>query len=215
MRRLQPKKFNAWLNNIGQVFAWQHSAACPCYQEHSGAPDPNCGLCGGRGRIWDAAVEGKSGIAGQKIQRQWAEFGQWEAGDVVLTIPSDSPLYAMGEFDRAVMVNSSQPFSVNRRRGQHDKLTFPVVQIDRVFWKSPDDEIVEGGIPVVAADGSLSWPEGGEPPAGMQFSITGRRRPEYFCFGEFPQDRAHHSGADLPRRVVLRRWDLFGRYGNT
>lgn len=213
--RLSPAKFNAFLNNIGQDFSWRHSYSCPCIEEHSGAPDNHCGLCGGRGRIWEAAVDGKSGIAGQKVQRQWAEFGMWENGDVVLTIPSDSPLYAMGEFDRVVMTNSSQPFSMNRTRGVNDRLDFmKVLQIDRVFWKDQDDNIVEGGIPVVDEDGNLSWPDGGAPQPGTQFSITGRKQPEYFCFQEFPQDRAHHFGADLPRRVVLRKWDLFGRYGN-
>lgn len=214
MRRLSPKKFNKWLNNIGQLFSWQPSYSCPCYEEHSGAPDNHCGLCGGRGRVWNPAVEGKSGIAGQKIQREWANFGQWESGDVVLTLPSDSPLYAMGELDRVVMLNSSQPFSVNMTRGFNDRLRYPTERIDRVFWKDANEAIVEGGIPTVSGSGELTW-SSGEPPAGTQYSITGRRRPEYFCFKEFPQDRSHHSGLDLPRRVVLRRFDLFGQYGNT
>src|SRR5699024_6688222 len=91
--KLSPKQFNRWLNTIGQTFSWRASYFCPCIEEHTGAPDNHCGLCGGRGRIWKAEVEGNSGIAGQKVQRQWAEFGMWEVGDVVLTIPSDSPLY--------------------------------------------------------------------------------------------------------------------------
>jgi hypothetical protein len=58
--------------------------------------------------------------------------------------------------------------------------------------------------------GTLTW--GADvPPDGAQIALTGRKRPEYFCLQEFPQDRAHHHGRDLPRRVVLRRFDLFGR----
>ena len=34
--------------------------------------------------------------------------------------------------------------------------------------------------------------------------------PEYYCFQEIPIDRPEHSGAALPRRVALRRFDLFG-----
>lgn len=214
MNRLQPARFNSWLNNIGQDFAWRRSYACPCVEEHSGAPDNNCGLCGGRGRIWNDAVQGKSGIAGQKVQRDWAQFGWYEAGDVVLTIPSNSALYAIGEFDRAVMLNSSEPFSFNMTRGVDDVFRFPVVSIDRVFWKGNGDQPVNGTIPTVSTAGAITW-GAIAPQPGQQFSITGRKRPEFFCFREFPQDRSHHSGADLPRRVVLRRFDLFGKYGNT
>lgn len=214
MFRLQPQRFNAWLNNIGQDFAWRHSFSCPCYESHSGAPDNNCALCGGRGRIWDAAVKGRSGIAGQKVQRAWAEFGFYEDGDIVLTIPSDSSLYAMGELDRVSMLNSSMPFSRNMTRGEDDVFNFPVVAIDRLFWKGNDEKPVEGDAPTVNENGTITYGVIAPQP-GTQFSITGRKRPEYFCFREFPQDRAHHGGLDLPRRVVLRRFDLFGLHGNT
>ena len=46
------------------------------------------------------------------------------------------------------------------------------------------------------------------------YSMTGRRLPEYICYHDFPQDRAHHSGARLPRKVVLRKFDLLGRVEN-
>lgn len=215
MFRLQPTKFNAWLNNIGQTFAWRRSYMCPCIEDHSGAANDRCGLCGGRGRIWDQPINGKSGIAGQKVQRGWKEYGYYEDGDVVLTIPSDSPIYDAGEGDRLTMVNSSMPFSTTMTRGLDDVFTlYDVVSIDRVFWKGPNEEVVEGSIPEVQPDGTLVW-SGAAPQPGTMFSVTGRKRPDYFMFQDFPQDRAHHGGLDLPRRVVLRKWDLFGRYGNT
>jgi hypothetical protein len=67
-------------------------------------------------------------------------------------------------------------------------------------------------LPIVTGGDSLTWSEeGGCPPAGVQFSVTGRRQQEYYIFRDLPQDRAHHGGAALPRRVVARRFDLFGR----
>lgn len=170
----------------------------------------NCPNCLGKGYAWDAPVESISGIAGQKIQREWAQFGMWEAGDVVLTIPSNSPMYAMGEFDRATMLNSSQPFSTYLRTPDQS-LPWQVVSLARVFYL--DDGVpVEVDSPGISADGrSLDWPDPLPVPSGVTLSVTGRRRPEYFCWGDFPSDRAHHSGADLPRRVVLRRFDLYGR----
>lgn len=211
--QLNPAEFNAHLNDLGQLFGWRPSFVCPCTLEHSGAADTECPQCLGRGHLWTAEQQGMSGIAGQKIQRQWAEFGLYQDGDVVLTVPSDSPLYAMGEYDRATMLHSSEPFSFGLTRGQNDQLWFAAVSVSRVFWLDDNRQIVEGGIPTIAADGTLTW-EAGEPPAFKLYSITGRRRPEYFCYRDFPQDRAHHSGRELPRKVVLRKFDLLGRVEN-
>jgi hypothetical protein len=207
--QLNPLAFNAFLNDLGQTFAWLRAYACPCLNPNSGAAKPDCPLCAGKGQTWGEAVEGISGIAGQSIQLKWAKFGLFEPGDVVLTIPSDSALYEMGQFDRVVMLNSSAPFSTKFVRGRGDVLRYPNAQVDRVFWLNGSD-IVEGGIPTVADDGTLTWTTG-EPPAGTVYSITGRCHPEYFCWGPMPQDRAHHGGKALPRKVVLRAWDLFGR----
>lgn len=145
-----------------------------------------------------------------KVQREWAQFGLWESGDVVLTIPSDSPLYAMGPFDRVVFTDASEPFSMSLVRGDNDVLRLPVVTIDRVFWLNGSGAIVEGGIPLVSSAGVMTW-TAGEPSVGVQYSVTGRQRPEYFMFQEMPSDRAFHSGAALPRRVTLRKYDLYGR----
>jgi len=41
--------------------------------------------------------------------------------------------------------------------------------------------------------------------------LTGRRRQEYFVYAEMPFDRPIHYGLTLPRRVVIRRFDLYGK----
>lgn len=208
--QLDPDAFNSFLNGIGQSMSWRRAFACPCLNPHSGSPNPVCPSCKGKGRTWAVAVTGMSGIAGMKVQREWAQYGLWESGDVVLTIPSDSPLYAMGPFDRVVFTDASEPFSISMTRGDNDVLRFPVVAIDRVFWLNGSGAIVEGGIPTVSTAGVLAWATG-EPAAGTQYSITGRQRPEYFMFQEMPSDRAFHSGAALPRRVALRKYDVYGK----
>lgn len=209
--RLSPDAFNAHLAHLGQDVTWRRAYRCPCRNSDSGASRSDCPVCGGIGTTWSDPVAGVVGISGQKVQRMWADFGMWQNGDVVLTIPSNTPVYAIGEFDRVLMADSSAPFSYTFVHDGTDQITVPVVEIDRVFWLSVGgDSIVEGGIPIVGIDGTLTW-TAGEPPANQQYSITGRRRPEFFVYGDFPQDRAHHSGAALPRRVVLRLFDLFGR----
>lgn len=211
--QLQPGAFNSFLAGIGQGYTWRKSYACPCVNPNSGAAKKNCPHCSGRGRIWDAGKSGVAGMAGAKTQKEWAQFGLWESGDVVVTIPENTPIYDIGQFDRMTALNSTEQFSIPLIRGENDRLHFQVQDIGRVFWINEAGAIVDGGIPTVSAAGVLSWASG-EPPEGQQYSLNGTRFLEYYCWGQFPSNRGMHSGARLPKRVVLRRWDLFGRKGD-
>lgn len=146
---------------------------------------------------------------------EWAQSGLWEAGDMVLSIPQASPLWDAGQYDRVTMLNSTDSFSQPLVRGSpSERLIFPVDRIERVFWLNPANrnEIIEGGIPLVASDGTLSWLGGvGEPPPGSTYSISGTKFSEYFIFDKFSSDRGEHSGLRLPKKLVARRFDLFSR----
>lgn len=212
--QLDPAKFNALLSTarpgLGQNVLWSKSFLCPCRNPTSGAAEQGCPVCRGRGVNWDAPVPAWTGLAGMKVVREWAAFGEFSAGDLVATIPSDSPLYAMGESDKAAFTDSSEPFSSILMAGKN-VLPFMATVIDRVAWRDAVTKLlVVGGIPQQAADGSLTWSTGA-PPAGTQYSISGRRIPVYFMFRDLMQDRHHHAGLPLPRRCVLRLFDLFGR----
>lgn len=207
---LSPRKFNGLLSRLGQSFGWRKGYACPCVDPYSKAANMSCPQCTGLGRIWLQAVEGSAGIVGRDQMRNFADMGRWDEGDIMLSIPSNSPLYALGEFDRVVSLNRSEPFSINLTRGSGDVMRQPVLEVERVFWLDPHLAIVEGGIPKVSDDGVMTW-EAGEPPEGVTYSITGRRRQEFFVYRDMPADRPLHHGAKLPRRVVLKRFDLYGR----
>lgn len=240
--RLSPARFNRLLKpplGLGQKAAWRRAYQCPCRHPHSGAARQGCARCQGRGVFWTDPTPAWTGLASMKVARAWADFGLWESGDVVLTIPGDSPLYQAGEYDRVVMVDSTEPFSAlltdeDLRPTVTGDMTSPTIddddlhgdgwqpvtywlgyappRIDRVFWLEPATEsIVEGAVPAIIEPGFLTWITPPAPPVGVQFSVSGRRHPEFFIFKDLPQDRAHHGGAALPRRVVARRFDLFGR----
>jgi hypothetical protein len=214
--KLQPAAFNRFLRGIGQDVTWRRSLDCPCRDIYSGAAMPNCLQCHGKGQIWLAPVTAYTGLSSMAASKQWANFGVWEQGDVMLTIPGDSPLYQAGQYDQVILTNSSEPFSLTMTRGQNDVFNWPVVGLDRVFFLGLDDEdnqvIVDSALPTVNSDGTLTWPDTGTvPEVGQQFSITGRRRPVYFLYQDLPSDRAHHAGQPLPRKVVARTFDLFGR----
>ncbi|WP_431860141.1 hypothetical protein [Azospirillum sp.] len=209
--------FNELLGEMGQAVAWRRAALCPCRDPYSGAAQQGCPHCAGLGWLWAEPVSAWTGLASMRVVKEWAAFGLWASGDVVLSVPSDSPLYSAGENDRVVMENSSEPFSIHLTREGDERVRFPMVQVDRVFWINPGSgELVEGGVPTVGADGVPTWSDpAAAPDPGIQYSITGRKRPEYFMFKELPQDRAHFAGAPLPRRMVLRRFDLFGSQSAT
>lgn len=214
--RLNPGAFDQWLGqNIGQAMDWSSAFRCSCQSPNnpnSGAADPKCPTCSGKGYLWVDPVPTVCGVSGQRAQLAWANSGEWQSGDVVITIPGSSPMWDMGEFDRVVLRNATDKFSLPLTRGAaQERFLFQVQRVDRVFWLHPTTkEIVEGGIPEVGADGRLIW-GAGAPLAGTRYSITGHKFAEYYCFKELVSNRSEHQGARLPKKAVLRRFDLFGR----
>lgn len=208
--QLDPAAFNAHFRHMGQNVAWRRSHACPCINPASRHAKPNCPRCNGKGRTWDDEKTDRIGVTSQSSKKMQAMFGVWEPGDVVLSIPSDSPIYEIGPYDRVRLLNATSRFSTALIRGEGDRLLGTIKCVDRVFWLASDGETeVEGGIPDVAANGALTW-HSGAPAEGSTFSISGVKYDEYFCWPEQSIDRNIH-GARLPRRLMARKFDLFGR----
>lgn len=206
--------FDRHLKNMGQRVLWRKAFACACVNPASGAPDPKHALCSGKGRIWLDPMETVTGVASQETINDWAQTGQWESGDMVLSIPQSSPMWDAGQYDRITMLNSTDSFSQPLVRGAPtERLIFSVESVSRVFWLNPANrnQIVDGAIPSVSEDGFLSWSGAGEPPPGVTYSVTGSKYSDYFIFNKMSSDRNEHSGMRLPKKLVARRFDLFGR----
>lgn len=213
---LSPSTFNRQLRQMGQAVAWRRATSCPCRSATSGAARPGCPICHGRGVSWGSPIPAWTGVASQRVAREWAAFGQWEGGDELLTIPGDSPLYAAGENDRVLMTQSTEAFQVVQTRGAAGETLPPApATFDQVTWLSPDGTtLTYGGLPSTDGNGVPTWaPSVPAPPVGTQYSARGRRSPEYYVFATLVQDRAHFGGLPLPRRVQVRKFDLFGRDG--
>lgn len=224
--KLSPALFNAHLRHMGQDVLWRRAYQCPCRDPYSGAARQGCPHCLGKGKSWTANVPAFIGVTGMQRQRQWAQMGLYEAGDVVVSLPSNSPIYGIGETDRVAFTDSSDAFSINLIHAQDDVvLPWTAIQFDRLYWIDPDtDSIIEGALPVLdpisqtataltwtVPDPMLPAPALLEPPVGIQYSLTGRKLPEFFVWGDLVQTRHHHGGLALPRHVVLRRFDLYGK----
>lgn len=210
--RLSPTRFNRHLQHMGQEYLWRRSWQCSCVNPNSGSPDTKCKICLGKGRYWEAPVQAVAASSSQKTQQSWAAMGLYELGDLVLTTPENSPIWDAGQFDRITMLNATDRFSSSLIKGDpSERLLFKPESIERVFWiNKTTNVIVEGGIPTVNDKGELTWGEKAPPP-GMSYSITGMRFSEYYIFTDLPKSRNMHSGVRLPKYVVLRRFDLFGR----
>ena len=100
-------------------------------------------------------------------------------------------------------------------RGKSGPLAFPVLRLDRCVVRVTDEDevmsLVEVAVPTLDTSNQPVWAAGQGPDNLQTYSLAGRKYPEYYAYGNFPQDRAHHQGLDLPRKVILRRFDLFGR----
>jgi hypothetical protein len=213
-----PGAFNQFLGQngqIGQQYAWYQSDACPCRDPFSGAATPDCPLCLGKGVIYPAdPVNGVAALAGQRAQKDWYQFGQSEAGDLVLTIPHEATIYGMGQWDRVTAMNTQQVFSQVLIAGSPlEKLWTSVISLTKVFWLSPDGTaIIAGDLPTLNPDGSINWSaSAAAPEAGTQYTITGTKKLDYYCWGMYPTNRNFQQGLQLPRKVILRDWDLFSR----
>lgn len=212
--RFNRQKFNRFLTNIGQEVIWKHSHSCACVNPETGSANPKHALCNGKGRIWAPGVKTTIGISKQDTDENLAAMGHYDTGDLSVTIPENSPAWdGCGQFDRVMMLNSTDVFSLPLKRGAPtERLIFSVSKVTRVFWLNSGGQLVEGGIPVVNQDGTLTWVGGiGEPPPGASYSITGEKFTEYYVYGHFPSDRNEHKGMRLPKRCVLRKFDLFNR----
>lgn len=208
MPSLQPAAFNQLLNHLGQQFAWQKAYACPCINPHSGQAKQNCQVCQGKTRYWGSAVSGKAAVVGREQAKRQAEFGLWEAGDLMLSIPSDSPLYDIGLYDKVAALNRTEPFSTTAVSGDNTVFRFAITSIDSIIWLDANQQIVQGAIPIIGANGQIIW-GANQPPPNTSYAVTGRKTPDYFCYNDLPIDRPHHAGGALPRRIQLKRFDLF------
>lgn len=214
--QLSPGRFNGFLSSIGQKVVWRRAQLCPCRDTYSDAARQGCPVCDGKGLFWGDPQPAYLGLSGAKAQQQWATFGAYQQGDVVVTLPSDTPIYDLADNDRVLFADSTVGFTQIFRRGvDDDPLPFAVKSIERVFWLDPDGEMtIDGDIPIADGDNRLRWASATPiaPTAGQQYSMTGRKNTEYFvALSSLVQDRAHHHGAKLPRTCVLRAWDLYGR----
>ena len=211
MLRLSPAIFNRQLQFMGQSVLWRRAALCPCRDVYSGGSRQDCPVCTGRGWSWGRGIPSKTGVVGAKAGRKQADFGQWEDGDVALSVPGDTPMWHAGEKDRVQFMDGEMPFQVALRHDGGARIDFVPLRFERCFWlRGNEAAFRDADLPKWdAGTGALSWPAGRTPPdAGEQFTLTGVKRPDFMLVSHLPISRAHFNGLPLPRLFQCRRTDL-------
>lgn len=212
--RLSPATFNRQLQEMGQRMLWRRAQLCPCREPHSGGANPECTICLGKGVSWGNGIPAHAGVVGAKAMRAFADFARWEDGDVVISIPENTPLWHAGENDRIMFMDGHQPFQIRMVRNEGVTVPFAVERIERCFWLGPNDAtVIDCSLPRVdPVTLELAWAnQSTAPDPGAQFTLMGRKKPEYFLYRDIPISRAHFMGLPLPKRAVLKKFDLFGR----
>jgi hypothetical protein len=210
--RLSPQLLDQHLNLKAQPMAWRRASLCPCRDPHTGGADSDCPNCNGIGTFWAAPRAALAPTTAARAARNFADFGRWEDGDVMLSVPGDSPLWGAGENDRVTLLKGEMPFQVKLAHDSLSRLNFSVARLDRCFWLSPNTRLpIEASLPRVDAQtGVVAWTDLTDAPdPGAQFTLIGVKRPEYFLYRDLPVSRSHFDGLRLPKRMLLRRFDLW------
>ena len=204
----------AFAGALGQAFGYRKATRCPCFNEASGQALPTCQICMAKGVFWaPETTQGCfAGMTSQTQQKGMSAFGEWSPGDATLTIPGASAMYGAGHQDRFRCLDATSPFSTILVHDGTDVLLGTVQSISRVCWIDPTNpaKLVEGGIPKVSAAGALTW-SAGEPPADIGYSISGVKWLEFYAWLQLPAMRDIGQVQGLPKKLAVRRFDLFGR----
>ena len=206
-----PDRLNAMLQLIGQAVTWERASRCPCRSTRTGGPEVSCPVCRGVGWIWDTPVPCMLGVSGSTPSRKFAAFTEWEDGDVLVTIPSDSPAYDMGERDRITLTDASHRMSEVLTRGVNDQLRYRKPLVIHSVWAIVSNERKDyHDLIDYKVDGhTVTWLTAG-PAQNQQYAVLYNAQPEYFVYRELVGDRPM-GGRSMPRKVHVKLMELFNR----
>jgi len=167
-----------------------------------------------------APVQGRGFLQGITRSRTWAERGEVQAGDAVLTVaPKDAsgaanPLYALAPHDRVLVLDTRVPYTQLLRRDMHEALTFYPLRVERARAVVGGSEVVyTPGVDFRLEGGRVVWEAGHGPPSRAYYALDYLGVLEYYVLEDLGQVRTP-EGMDLPRRYRLRLWNAWpGRGG--
>jgi hypothetical protein len=201
------ESFEDLIERRGKPLRWERARDCPCFDEKTRSAKRLCPSCGGMGKVYTTQTNPATStevftasVLSVTASKKFAAFGQWEAGDCVMTYP-DSIL--LGEGDRVTLLNVVERETDVLLRGTRDALIEPDVvavlecgDLARLYTPGVDFEVIGS---------ELRW-KGARPDEGAAYSVLYTARPAYVVWLQLPQHRRLVAGKEMPRKSVLRRW---------
>lgn len=202
---MRGSSFNSLLSGrrLGTLLKWQGAHRCPCTGVE-GESDPECGVCLGRGRYYDAwSDEFRAGFIGQETRTLMQILkemgGTVSVGDAVLVLPCNAPCYdGIGFGDRIQVVGATDtlewtvlPSDKLRLPPSTEPLSAKVLSTDKA-------SVVPVAFPVAGSDGRIQV----SVTTILQFRVARL----YEVSREMPKVRSFEMGQQ-PKRVPLVRVD--------
>ncbi len=226
--------FDQLINAYGLQMTWQKSHACPCSSGGgtqsrllmTGAPDPQCQTCGGRGVYWDAP-QGPFTVMLTFMHRAFSKdepgaamdnkYGLVQEGEPTLTIPSSvtAPYQQASLYDAWVNINAETYYETNLTVGGNEtvpyqqSLSIAASGAVKVYDPATHQVVAVSGYTV--SGGTVTLP--GQYPPGTGYVVGFTAAPVYVAFkssGAYPHIRPFQQ-IPLPRRFSLRALDLWLR----
>lgn len=177
-RRVDFRKgsFDNLIKVHGYYLDLYHAIKCPCVDQTSGAPDPNCRYCS-NGWQYYGKEEIRGVMMNLDVEKQFSESGGFLLGSAMLTVQATTDL---AYHDRIVNRKSVMSFNelIVRGSAATDKTRFPIVESLRIVGKNgvvylPDTDFTIN-------EGQIQW-LGNAPTPGDYYSVLYKMRPSYLC----------------------------------
>ncbi len=208
--RFHASDFNGLLHRHGITVSWEEGILCSCWGTVDGGqltyqtrePDPYCKLCRGEGysykepKIFDGVVLQK-----MDFNLMFNVMGQYENGDMQMTVPSDTPIWSKGaQGDRITIMDRYVTQFEEVVKGK-DILRYVPAEMQSVQW---GDTVYNLGTDYHIEGDEIVW-VGNQPPDGVWYGVRFFTYPVFQLWLRLPQPRVIDR-VELPERwwVVYR-----------
>ena len=224
--KLPTKSFNDEIEAHGIDITLRKGLRCPCIDEGTGQPDPNCTVCEGWGTVWSAGTGLRVLGPNRRIDRRYEEPGTIDLGDAYFTFPAGT---FVSHLDRMVLPDEMLIVSELLTKGDVNALTGAtkekvrfgkVLEVEQAAWiaREPVDGTpyrtvlteltVDTDFEIVGGN-QVSWlGPSSPPPEGARYSLRYRTEAEYLVWS--PRGRREGS-ENLPYVYLCKRLDFLPR----
>lgn len=191
--------------------------------------DPLCSHCDGSAILYYAPKEIIGVFVSNAIEKQFEYNGMWEAGNAVVTLPSEYSDGSQADFtmyDRLVVTDYTvrlwEQKEYEPRSDSKQQLRYPIVKVEYLVTASSSPNVVKEyvlGTDFNIVDGKIEWISGQEPDydvvseIGQTFSVAYLANPAYVVLQPLRELRVSQQlesnatkvAIRLPQQVVVKR----------